>query len=556
MRALRALAVTAVLKKLPFNSVSFEELVSSGRIYTDKSAAICRLAAEHSACFLIRPRRFGKSLLVSTIGSLFRSGIRYFKGLDAETLWKDTGEYVVITVNFSALSYSDNLDRQLDRELYREFALAAHNYGIAVPAPAPLASDGADPGYEAPSFFRSIVKNSTRRVVLLIDEYDYPLSHSLGNEAAYRKYRDYLAEFYRVVSSVTDRLRFLFITGISRFSQEALFSQFADLRDLSLRADFATLLGFTDRELCGCFDGYVAAAAQVCGLSREAVYREIRSHYGGILMHPDVTEPVCNPWSVLNFLISPEEGFCNYWYESGGFYPPLIERYLRSVSDRILTGLFSVSADLASLGEGYDFFTVPPRSLLCHTGYLAFRGRPSGDGDLGCCLTPPNLDVRSGLLYMYFIRIRGVPVPDGQIYGLKTALVNNLATRNTERLIRCFSLILSTFGCDGLAGFDDELNCRDLIWVALQLSGITSCRVATTASGRAELTADAGDTRYDIFFAVARQPGGEDLLLRKALEQAGDVRRCGDLSGITRFLRLAVVISAAEKSIVRWQLQE
>ncbi len=493
-------------------------------------------------------------MLVSTFESLFRSGTRYFKGFAAENLWKDTGEYVVITVNFSALSYSDNLERQLDRELYREFALVAYKYGITVPSPSTpdrLISD-----YEAPALFRRIVENSTRKVVLLIDEYDYPLCHSLANEAVFLKYRDYLANFYGVVKAVSDRLRFVFITGISRFSHVTLFSQLNNLLDLSLKKNCATLLGYTDSELHEYFDAYVAKAAEELNLSKENMYREIKKHYDGFLMHPDAAETVYNPWSVLNFLISPEEGFCNYWYESGGLYPSLIVSFIRDIRERPLTSLFNMTVDLSSLKESYEFFTIPPRSLLFQTGYLTIRTRTNECGGTYCYLTPPNLEVKSALLFMYFSRIRSEPVPDGQIYGLKTALVNNLATRNTEKLIMCFNLILNTFGYDNLVAFDDERNCRDFIYVALLLSGIQAYREDMNALGRADLSVDAGVTRYVIEFKLARKSGEEDHLLQEAVTQIMD-RRYGEvLPGNSQLLRLAVVISAVEKSIVRWQLQE
>ena len=157
---------------------------------------------------------------------------------------------------------------------------------------------------------------------------------------------------------------------------------------------------------------------------------------------------------------------------------------------------------------------------------------------------------------MYFSRIRSEPVPDGQIYGLKTALVNNLATRNTEKLIMCFNLILNTLGYDNLVAFDDERNCRDFIYVALLLSGIQAYREDMNALGRADLSVDAGVTRYVIEFKLARKSGEEDHLLQEAVTQIMD-RRYGEvLPGNSQLLRLAVVISAVEKSIVRWQLQE
>ena len=538
-------------KRLPYNATSFEMLRSSNRIYVDKTELVFNLADECGPYFLARPRRFGKSLLLSTFASLFSHGTEYFKDLYIEKYWQDKEDYIVITLNFA-----DNYQnpKELDDTLFNVLLAAAKENNVDY-------SLISDPEYKskeyiAPDFLKIVVNKSPKKVVLLIDEYDYPLCHSLHSEAEYERYRKYLEGFYNDVKDISGKLRFLFITGISRFSHVSLFSQLNNLDDLGKNAKYAALLGYTDDELHRYFDEYVENAAEILNTAKEALYRDLKQHYDGFRMNLDSEITVYNPWSVISFLKNPESGFRNYWYESGGLYPSLIVNYIKSIQKEPLSGFFRIYIDSDTLYDTYDFFTIPTPSLLFQSGYLTIRSCNNSFGGTDYYLTPPNLEVRSSLIKLYYTRIRDIPAEKRLLNSVETALRNNLRNEDSDNIIRTFDIILNTFGYDNKVAFSDERNCRDFLYTAITMSGIYAAREIINTGGRADLVVEYAGKRYVFELKLARKNSDAERLLAEALTQVRECRYGEDISLPGKLIRFAVVISAEDKKVALWERAE
>ena len=536
------------ITKLPKAKSGFEELRSLNQIYVDHTDLIYEFAYLDGPNFLSRPRRFGKSLLVSTLESLFSHGTTFFKGLKIENLWEEREKgktYKVIHLDFSSLTFSDK--NEFNSDLCKRLKDIIITLNIKVRE---IFDDD-----NAGTILYKIVTDNPGQIVLLIDEYDYPLTHSLDDKSLFEDYRKYIQGLFGVIKSQTSKMRFIFITGVGRFAKTSVFSQLNNLRDLGLESKFAPLLGYTEDDMYHYFDEYVENAANILKLSKEECYAQIKSHYDGYRFHVNNDTLLHNPWSVLNFLASPEEGFKNFWYETGGAYPTLISKYIKSIQNTPLTQIQKVKIGDEELSAFYDFFDVPTVSLLYQTGYLTVRTEENDLGGESLFLVPPNLEVKSALTKLYYVKIRKNAVENNVIKDFSTAIVNNFETHNLERMIKTFSAALNTFGYDDNEAFNSEHYCRDIIYFTLTLSGLNAQREVISSNGRADLIVELPESRYVFEFKLAKEKNFEEKLLEEAIEQTKD-KRYGEILPLKTLTRIAVVISANDKNVALWNVCE
>lgn len=534
------------IRRLPRAKNSFEDIRRKNQIYVDHTDLIFEFAYLDGPNFLSRPRRFGKSLLVSTLESLFSHGTEYFKGLKIEKLWDkaENGKtYKVIHLDFSALSFENK--NELNNQITYVLADCAKRDGINLPDDYKERSAGLN--------LKTLVESAPSEYILLIDEYDYPLTHSLGNKELFESYRLYLQGLFGAIKGLTGDMRFIFITGVGRFAKTSVFSQMNNLRDLSLESKFATLLGYTDDDMHQYFEEYVDNAANTLGITKTECYTQIKSHYDGYRFHADNKTMLHNPWSVLNFLYTPEQGFKNFWYETGGAYPTLIAKYVKNIQETPLQTLQKTKCGPQTLSEFYDYFDVTPISLLYQTGYLSVRSEQNELGGESLYLVPPNLEVKSSLIQLYYREVRDNPLDDDIFHDYSSALINNFKKADFEALIKTFSAALNTFGYDDKEAFKTEHYCRDIIYYTLSLSGINAQREAISADGRADIVVELSAKRYVFEFKLAKTKASEKELLDKAIEQAKD-KRYGEILPQKDLNRIAVVINAEDKAIAQWRI--
>ena len=308
------------MKKLPIGKQGFDAIITGDMVYVDKTDVIYRMIENNDQCFISRPRRFGKSLLVSTLESLFSRGTEMFKGLAIEKRWTDK-TYPVLRFDFSDLECRSVGSFQKD---------AVETFlGIAKKA-------GVLGSKETPDKYRTIktlmneicLMAENNSMVLLVDEYDSPLNANLGNPEVFNEIREAIRDFYLSVKKNSGRFRFIFVTGVSRFNKAALFSAGSSIEDLSLNPLYGALLGYTGDEIRHYFADYLkAAASSIFGINTDAVtdvqisqvLDELRVHYDGYCFDEDASIHVYQPWSVLNFLApNGRHKFSDYWFRDSG----------------------------------------------------------------------------------------------------------------------------------------------------------------------------------------------------------------------------------------------
>lgn len=352
-------------------------MVLENYLYIDKTRRIFELVKDDRYFFLSRPRRFGKSLLISTLEEFFLGNRDLFKGLWLEKADYGWPKHPVISLNFS------DLDIDSATELKQSLALAldelAEDFGIDL-------SKYPTPG----SKLKRLVKNLSEKnsVVILVDEYDYPLLNNLSNLKVAEANRKVLRNFFSVVKSLDRYLRAIFITGVSKFSKTSIFSGLNNLNDISIDPVAADLLGYTEVELDNYLEPYIAQLAEKEQKTVTVIRQEITQWYNGYRFS-EAPIRVYNPFSVLYLL--KKNKFTNYWFESG---TPSYLVDLLAQQNYTLENIENAELSRKSLGT-FDIGNLPLITLLFQTGYLTIHDYNSKDHTYK--LDYPNKEVRESL---------------------------------------------------------------------------------------------------------------------------------------------------------------
>jgi hypothetical protein len=356
-------------RKLPIGIQTFAKIREDDHYYVDKTDFIRQLTDEGTHYFLSRPRRFGKSLLLDTLGELFAGNEPLFLGLAIHPHWDWGTRFPVVRFSFGGGMVRDTED--LDRRILDLLHRNQRALGLTC-------RDTAD----AVSCFAELLEGAHaatgQRVVVLVDEYDKPILDNLSDPATAWAMRDGLRNLYSVIKDNDAHIRFVFLTGVSKFSKVSIFSGLNNLRDITVSADYSALCGYTETDVETVF------APELPGLDRA----EIRRWYNG---YNWMGEAVYNPFDLL--LLFQEREFRTWWFETGtptflvdqlterGFYTPR------------LAGL---RADEALL-SAFDVDRLAPEALLWQTGYLTFTGSRRIGARLEYTLGYPNLEVEMAL---------------------------------------------------------------------------------------------------------------------------------------------------------------
>ena len=376
------------MEKIATDTYSFSDIRNGNFVYVDKTAILKTLAdgSLGKQFFIARPRRFGKSLAISTLQCLFEGRRELFKGLAIEPAWDWSKTYPVLKLDMGSCQAASVKDlwRKIDTMLKAE----SERLGVPLRTDEPssgkfrfLMSDmiaAADRAAKARD-----PKASVDKMVLLVDEYDKPLLGHLGKEDV-NDIRDALKEFYSVIKTCEGYQRFAFITGVSKFSKVSIFSDLNNLNEFSMDARVALLFGYTHEEVKANFPESLAALGEKLGLDAEATFAKLVKWYDGYRFEENAV-PVFNPVSIGKCLSSQK--FDPYWFETGT--PSFLLRMLER--DPVLLDDIEVSQTSFSV---YEPDRPALMSLLYQTGYLTIKeARQEGDERvyrLGC----PNYEVR------------------------------------------------------------------------------------------------------------------------------------------------------------------
>ncbi len=522
------------LPTLPLGASDFKSLRLRKQLYVDKTALIWQLARRSEKFFLTRPRRFGKSLLVSTFATLFQDGLTHFSGLAIEKLWQDK-TYHVVKIDFSEVKNFRNFDEfaeKLDNTLEDAFALTGFRRNASSEKSL----------VQQLSFWLKTQPNNS--LVLLIDEYDAPQTACLNDKTLFTDVRTRLADFYAIVKSNDACWRFVFMTGIAKFNQTGIFSELNNFTDISLDPLFAPLLGYTDEDIDQYFAGYVDAAARAANLPPVELRRQLRENYDGYCFDEDASEHLYAPWSVLQFFSRPSRGFQNYWMESGGKLT-FLQKYLHSHSLKSPENYASEKEIfIDDLKGSSDFDGINDLVLLTQAGYLTIKRRNVESFYVGY----PNKEVADSL---------------GSLYRRLLLKQRSLTAVGADSLGKA--------ACDGnadflfdqanhaFAGIDyqqhpiaNEKHCQAFLQIFLAGLGLTVIPEQHGALGRSDLEIDAPKLHWVLEIKYLRKGESMDALLAKATAQLKE--KLYGAASLKPVLRVAVVFSEEKRQFVRWQL--
>lgn len=345
-----------MIRKYPVGIQNFEDLRKEGYCYVDKTELMYQLVQSGKYYFLSRPRRFGKSLLLSTIQAYFEGKKELFHGLAVEQLEQEWNTYPVLHLDLNAQKYDT------PESLYSMLNDALCNWESQYET---------RPSETTHSLrFQGVIQRAAEKcgqqVVVLIDEYDKPMLQAIGNEALQTEYRNTLKAFYGVLKSCDKYLRFAMLTGVTKFSKVSVFSDLNNLMDISLSSRFASICGITEQELHQYFKEDIRLLGESQGMSPEDTARELKQWYDGYHFS-DRSKDIYNPFSLLNTFAQRQFG--SYWFETGT--PTFLVELLKHC--RYDLNRLTQEMAMADSLNGMDSMEENPVPILYQSGYLTIK---------------------------------------------------------------------------------------------------------------------------------------------------------------------------------------
>ena len=515
-----------MLQPLPIGVQDFNKVRTEGYMYVDKTALLYRLVKTGSYYFLSRPRRFGKSLLVSTLEAYFQGRKELFKGLAIEGLEKEWAVHPVFHLDLNTQKYDapEKLDQVLNRALTRWEEL----YGASeAEATLSLRFEGV---------IRRACEQTGQGVVILVDEYDKPMLQAIGHEELQEDYRSTLKAFYGALKSMDRYIRLGLLTGVTKFSKVSVFSDLNNLEDISMSRDYYALCGITEEELHADFGEYARVLSAEQGIGEDKAYALLKEYYDGYHFAANVPG-VYNPFSLLNAFKSREFG--NYWFETGT--PTyLVELLKRSHYD--LRKLSQERTNKAVL-DNIDAASSHPVPLLYQSGYLTIKGYEARFGIY--TLDFPNKEVEEGLLK--FLIPYYTPINEVESPFQVEQFVKEVEAGDVDGFFRRLQSFLADTPYE--LAREQELHYQNVLFIVFKLVGLYVQAEYHTSQGRVDLLLQTPDYVYVMEFKLE---GTAEEALRQ-IEEKGYARPFA--SDTRRVFRIGVNFSRETRNIERWLVE-
>ena len=511
----------------PIGEQSFKEIREAGKVYVDKTSFIPVLL-RNKFYFLSRPRRFGKSLFLSTLEYFFLGRRELFKGLAIDSSDWDWQEYPVIRINLGEGSYSKDfgLEERLN-EILEDYETIYE-----------IQSSGGSPRARFRSLLKALNQKFERQVVILIDEYEKPLLDTI-DRPHFQRYQDELADFYSVLKNNEESIKFLFITGVTRFGHLNIFSGFNNLNDISLKEEYSAICGITQGELTSYFKEGINAFAKANDVDFNAALNKLKKHYDGYHFSRLLTD-VYNPFSVLDCLYSKR--ITSIWFQSGS------SRYLLNnlkKNNYDLTDLEGVEASEDTL-KGVDASMKDSVTLLYQSGYLTIKNfNPQiGQYTLGI----PNYEVRTALYSVIIPYYLGAKYNNAtpEAYGFIDMLKDGEAEKAMEWLQGYFS------GIPQDVKLDYESEFQQVVYAFFALSGELAGATLEkkTSNGRIDMVYETERFVYVFEFKRGEDPQvamGQINSKEYALQWQADSRQV---------IKIGVAFSPASRGIAGFTIEK
>ena len=512
-------------KIYPIGIQNFESLRKDGYFYIDKTALIYQLVKTGRYYFLSRPRRFGKSLLLSTLEAYFQGKKELFEGLAMEKLEKDWIKYPILHLDLNIGKYDapDSLDKILNEALLGWEALYGSREGESTLA----------------LRFKGVVdracKLTGQRVVILVDEYDKPLLQAIGNEALQTEYRNTLKPFYGVLKTMDGSIKFGMLTGVTKFGKVSVFSDLNNLDDISMREPYVGICGMTEKEIHDNLDLELHELAAARKITYEEVCAKLKEYYDGYHFVEN-TEGIYNPFSLLNTF--KYNKFGSYWFETGT--PTyLVELLKRNHYDLERMAHEETDADVLNSIYGDD----QPIPVIFQSGYLTIKGYDERFGLYR--LGYPNREVEEGFikfLMPFYTRFN----------KQESAFEIQKFVREIEiGEVDAFFRRLQSFFADTPYELmkDLELHYQNVLFIVFKLVGFYVKAEYHTSEGRVDLVLQTDKFIYVMEFKL-------DGTAEEALQQIDERHYARPfLSDIRKLFKIGVNFSAKTRNIERWIVQ-
>lgn len=452
--------------KYPVGIQSFEALRNGGFVYVDKTDIIYNMVSQKGTYFLSRPRRFGKSLVVSTLEAYFHGRKELFEGLKIASLEKEWKVYPVIHIDLSGTVY-DNVKSVIGKfesvinSLEKQFGVVASSSST---------------GDRLGEIIKAIAIKAGAPVVILVDEYDKPLLSAINNKKLFEAYRLQLRSIYSNLKSQDKYIRLSFITGVSRFSHVSIFSDLNNIIDMSLDKKYSTLCGITDEEVDSVFKDSVADLAEAEGMSTSWTREELRRRYDGYHFSKN-SVGVYNPFSLLSSFYAGQ--ISNFWASTGtpDFLVRLIKEQRVNISE-LNADVIASADELSALGSN----EINAVAVLFQSGYLTIKDydRESMTYRLGF----PNDEVRnsfSRFLLPYYTTVSKVELP-----RLTLQFVNAVKNGDPESFLRDEQALLAGIPKDVNEPRRLEQAYRDLLVLTFRILGFKVTPESALSGGRSD----------------------------------------------------------------------
>ena len=510
-------------KIYPIGIQNFESLRRDGYFYVDKTALIYQMAKTGRYYFLSRPRRFGKSLLISTIEAYFRGKKELFEGLAMGELEKDWLEYPVLHLDLNIDKYDqpDSLDKILNEALLGWETL----YGTRI-------------GEDTLALrFKGVVnrayKQTGHSVVILVDEYDKPMLQAIGNEELQREYRNTLKPFYGVLKTMDGCIKFAMLTGVTKFGKVSVFSDLNNLEDLSMWNEYVPLCGITDKELHETLEAEMHEFAEAQRLTDEQFRNKLREYYDGYhFTHNSVG--LYNPFSLLNAFKRKEFG--SYWFETGT--PTYLVELLKKHRYN-LERMADEETD-AQVLNSIDSESTNPIPVIYQSGYLTIKGYDERFGIYR--LGFPNREVEEGFvrfLLPFYANTNKVDAP----FEIQN-FVREVETGNYDAFFRRLQSFFADTPYELVR--DLELHYQNVLFIVFKLMGFYTKVEYHTSEGRVDLVLQTNKYIYVMEFKL-------NGTAEEALQQINEKQYALPFTADSRKqFKIGVNFSTQMRNIERW----
>ncbi len=492
------------MQDLPIGIQNFEAIRKEDFVYVDKTKHLLNLVRKTGYYFLSRPRRFGKSLTISTLEAMFKGRTELFKGLYAEEWVKEQAKNPspVIKIDMGALGDYTN-KKELKSALIDYLGDIIDDYNLNIQL---INNSG--------RLLSKIIKELYKKfgkVVVLIDEYDKPMTDNIDNLKKANEMREIFRPFYSILKD-RDDVKLVMFTGVSKFSKAGVFSGLNNLSDISMSENYGDIVGYTQQELEDNFVDWLEKNGQKMSLSREELLNKIKKHYDGFSFDGKVR--VYNPFSVLNFF--SEGRFRNYWYVSG--LPSFLGKYFKKHGITNPDKFRHIEVESTFVDE-HEIESSTCESFLYQAGYLTIeKWETKGDKEI-LTLDYPNLEVLGSISSLYLKDIYHIE----NYLPLGNALWNaikNLKDGDVEEIVSIFNSVLEKIPYNDFPQNQNEAYYRSLFVVLLRGgAGVSSFQESYTKDGRSDLIIPFDDKIIIIEFKFANTSKEVDKKKAEGQEQ-------------------------------------